>query len=263
MALVTLTSDFGTRDAYVGAMKGALLDVDSELILVDLSHELPAQDVRAGMLFLRHATQTFPSGTVHLAVIDPGVGSSRRGLAIDDGTHRWVGPDNGLFSHVLCRPDIRVHELSNTALRRTTVSHTFHGRDVFAPAAAHLASGLDIHHAGPAIDDPVLLPASSCRHETGTLYGEIVHVDHFGNLISNIDCEDLDLIGGVHEIALEDLTIAGIATTYADAEVEQILALIGSSGQLEISVRNGSAAQRLSLTVGAEIAVSGSKAGHD
>ncbi|MBT5055739.1 MAG: SAM-dependent chlorinase/fluorinase [Gemmatimonadetes bacterium] len=245
--MVTLTSDFGIRDSYVGAMKGALLEIDDALTLVDITHEIAPQDIAAGSHTLRHGTPTFPLGTVHLAVVDPGVGGKRRAIAIDDGRHRWVGPDNGLFSHVLNLPQIRIHELTNHELHRQPVSPTFHGRDVFAPVAAHLARGLDINMTGRQIEDPIRLPMASCHFLDGTITGRIVHIDHFGNLISNVGVSELERLGRLYTIKLGDASISTISSTYTDAPPGELLALIGSSGLLEIGVRNGSAAQVLAV----------------
>ena len=255
MPIVTLTSDFGIRDSYVGAMKGALLEIDDALTLVDITHEVAPQDIAAGSHILRHGTPTFPLSTVHLAVVDPGVGGKRRAIAIDDGRHRWVGPDNGLFSHVLHLPQIRVHELTNCELHRQPVSPTFHGRDVFAPVAAHLAGGLDINMTGPAIEDPIRLPVASCHYLAGIITGRIVHIDHFGNLISNIGVRDLEQLGSLEAIKLGDASISTISSTYTDAAPGELLALIGSSGLLEIGVRDGSAARRLAVDGDMPIAI--------
>lgn len=254
MGVVTLSTDFGTRDPYVGAMKGAILAVNPDVILTDLSHDLPPQDVRAGSYLLRHATSCFPPGTIHLAVVDPGVGSTRRGLVVDDGQHLWVGPDNGLFSHVLARPSARTFELTNPALRRDVVSATFHGRDMFAPAAAHFSMGVDPSEAGPSINDPVRLPDISCQQASGGLMGHIQHIDHFGNLVTSIGLQDL---AGMESatIVVGQTRLAGWSTTYADVGPGQPLALIGSGGMLEISIRDGNAARQLDLTRGTEVLV--------
>ena len=184
--IVTLTTDFGGGDYYVGAMKGVILGIAPEAQLVDISHQIPPQDVLAAAFVLRHAAREFPPGTVHLAVVDPGVGTRRRPLALQSSGHLWVGPDNGLFSFVLDRADSRVHEIVRPDLGRPDPSSTFHGRDLFAPLAAHLCRGLDLADIGPPVADPVRLDESAPCKSADRIAGHIVHIDGFGNLVSNI-----------------------------------------------------------------------------
>ena len=157
LGTVTLTTDFGTGDPYVGAIKGVLLSTSPQIQLIDLSHDVPPQDILAGAYLLQHAAVEFPAGTVHLAVVDPGVGSARRALVVDAGGYHWVGPDNGLFSFALGLPGARAFEITHPDLQRDRLSATFHGRDLFAPTAARLAAGFCVVNVGPAIDDPVRL----------------------------------------------------------------------------------------------------------
>ena len=250
MSLVTLTTDFGTRDYYVGAMKGVLLSITPGLHLIDLSHEIPPQDILAGAFLLRHAAPLFPPGTVHLAVVDPGVGSARRGLAVASQEQLWVGPDNGLLTYAL-RSDARVFEIADPGLRRDPVSATFHGRDIFAPAAAHLAAGLPLERVGPPVDDPVLLAQAHPIVDGDRVTGTVIHVDGFGNLVTNIaEPVALSLGREVRVRLATDLIIDGLATTYEDVEPGSALALVGSGGLLEISIRGGSAARRLGVSRG-------------
>ena len=167
--IVTLTTDCGCGDYYVGAMKGAILRIAPEAQLVDISHQIPPQDVLAAAFVLRHAAREFPPGTVHLAVVDPGVGTQRRPLALQSSGHLWVGPDNGLFSFVLDRADSRVHEIIRRDLGRPDPSNTFHGRDLFAPLAAHLCRGLDLAAVGPPVADPVRLAESAPCKSAGRI----------------------------------------------------------------------------------------------
>ena len=256
-AIVTLTTDFGTCDPYVGALKGALLSVVPHLHLLDLSHDVPPQDVLAGAFVLRHAAFEFPPDTVHLAVVDPGVGGSRRALAVDAGGCRWVAPDNGLLSCALAFPDARAFEITHPELRRESLSATFHGRDLFAPAAARLAAGFPVENVGPRVDDALFLTATRPTVQGTCLVGSIIHADRFGNLISSISGSDLASFGDPARLRVvaADVTVHGIVRTYEDVGVGEPAALIGSGNLLELALREGSAAERFSLQRGDRIAV--------
>jgi S-adenosylmethionine hydrolase len=257
MTIITLTTDFGVTDGYVGAMKGVILNLAPNVTLVDISHAVNPHDVRHGARILATSAPEFPDGTIHVAVVDPGVGSSRRGLALRTTTAFFVGPDNGLFSPFLASK-VTCVELTNRATHRRHVSHTFHGRDVFAPVAAHLANGLPINELGPPLVDPVLLIESEpVRTDGGWLVAEVVHVDRFGNLVTNLGpllwerLEPADIRVVVGELRVP------FVQTYADVAAGEVLALIGSSGYLEIAVRNGRAADFLGVGIGTAVQVWG------
>jgi hypothetical protein len=252
--IIALLTDFGTVDPYVGAMKGAILSVCPEATLVDLVHDVPVHDVLAGAFALDAAYPTFPEGTVFVAVVDPGVGSARRGLAIRAGTCVFVGPDNGLFTLVLhAHPEAQVHVIANPALGRAPLSPVFHGRDLFGPVAAHLALGLAIEEVGPLVGDPIVfdLPSPRLLEERG-LEASVVHVDRFGNLTTNLpgrECERPAIevrVGGV---------LVPFVGTYADVPRGAPCALVGSSGRLEVAVREGSAAVVLGAGTGTAVRV--------
>ncbi|MBI2501609.1 MAG: SAM-dependent chlorinase/fluorinase [Candidatus Latescibacteria bacterium] len=248
MPLITLTSDFGLQDYYVGAMRGAILRLAPEARLVDLSHCIPPQDLLAGAWILRHAATEFPPGTVHLAVVDPGVGSARRPLVLASGGYLWVGPDNGLFSFALQTPGWRAYEIYHPELRGPRLSSTFHGRDLFAPAAAHLATGFPLESVGPPVSDPVRLEEASPRREEQGLLGQVIHVDRFGNLTTNIPGEAVASWGEGWRLCLgTGQVLTRLCRTYAEAEPGALLALVGSAGLLEVAVKGGSAARRLRL----------------
>lgn len=254
MPLITLTSDFGLQDYYVGAMRGAILCLTPEARLVDLSHCIPPQDLLAGAWVLRHAATEFPPGTLHLAVIDPGVGSARRPLVVASGGYLWVGPDNGLFSFALQAPGWQAFEIRHPDLRGPRLSSTFHGRDLFAPAAARLASGFPLAEAGPPVHDPVRLKEAAPRLEGQDLVGQVIHVDRFGNLTTNLPGEAVAAWGEGWRLRLgagQELT--RLCRTYAEASPDALLALIGSAGLLEVAVNGGSAARRLRLGRRAEV----------
>lgn len=246
MAIITLTSDFGPRDYYVGAMKGVILSIAPETTLVDLSHAIGAQDLLEGAFVLSHAAREFPPGTVHLAVVDPGVGTARRAIAFASGGHLWVGPDNGLLSFALAHSADPVRQINHANLTSRIQSSTFHGRDLFAPTAAHLANGFALDEIGPVVADPILLPGVAPQQQRDLITGQIIHVDHFGNLVSNITTADLADFSSLPVIRIGDHPpLDRLSTTYADVEPGQCLALIGSAGLLEIAVNGGSASAEL------------------
>ena len=252
MALLT---DFGAMDPYVGAMKGAILSVCPEATLVDLAHEVPPHDVLAGALTLHAACHTFPAGTVFVAVVDPGVGSPRRGLALRAGPHLFVGPDNGLFSFVLREhPQARIHGLENSRLFRSPVSPVFHGRDVFGPVAGHLAQGVGLGEVGPKVEDPVLLEAPEPRKlATGEWEAAVLYVDRFGNLTTSLSERAVEGARTV-EVWVGGATIPWVGT-YSEVRPGTPCALVGSSGRLEVAVREGSASARLGVGKGSPVRV--------
>ena len=256
--LITLLTDFGTRDAYVGSLKGVILSLNPEVRLVDLSHEVGPQDIQAGAFMLAEVAACFPPGTIHLAVVDPGVGSRRRALAARCRGHYWVGPDNGLFHLIFNHaPDLAMVSLENPAYFRPQVSATFHGRDIFAPVAAHLSLGVDLDDFGPRIANPVSLAFPEPEIGPETIQGEIISVDRFGNLISNIPAGVVTSQRGERDWRLEagPLILKGLARTYADAAPGEFLALAGSHGFIEIACAMDNAAHRLQAGVGLTVSI--------
>jgi S-adenosylmethionine hydrolase len=252
--IVTLTTDFGARDAYVAAMKGVILSIADTVRLIDVSHEIAAHDVTEGALALEAAAPFFPAGTIHVAVVDPGVGTARRGLALITARARFVGPDNGLFTPFLDGPDWRAYELTAAEFRLAAVSRTFHGRDVFAPAAAHLALGVAPERLGLRVDDLVRLPWPTVREARGAVGGTVLHVDRFGNLVTSIRADAFESFGAISvRVAGRRLPFVG---TYGELAAGQAGALIGGSGRLEIAVREGSAAARFRARRGTPVVVS-------
>jgi S-adenosylmethionine hydrolase len=259
MAVIALTTDFGLTDPYVGIVKGVLATRAPGATVIDLTHGIPPQDVLAGALVLRHAAPYFPPGTIHLAVVDPGVGGTRRPICIETDTALFVAPDNGLCS--LAAPPERTRRVVHLTDERFFLaprSTTFHGRDVFAPVAAALATGTPPEALGPPVSDPVRIAVPPVETEPGRLRGAVLYVDRFGNLVTNIEAARLaafprravsTTIGGVQ--------VRGIATAYADVERGALLAVIGSWGLLEIARRDGSAAGALGVGVGAPVVVEG------
>lgn len=257
--IITLLTDFGTRDGYVAAMKGVILGICPAARIVDLTHEVAPQAVGEAAFLLSTIAPHYPEDTIHTVVVDPGVGSDRRSLAARCGGQVYVAPDNGVLSWVVA-PAAPYEAVSLTARRywRPAVSHTFYGRDVFAPVAAHLAAGVPLDALGPAVDDLAMLDIPQARrHADGATEGAIIHVDHFGNLITNIPAAWL-VGGGERTVEIGGARIGGVATTYSEAMPGELLALVGGShGNLEVAVRDGSAAERLGLGVGARVVLWG------
>jgi S-adenosylmethionine hydrolase len=249
-AIITLTTDFGLRDPFAGIMKGVILGICPRVSLIDLTHEIRRHDILGAQLALEASHAFFPPATVHLAVVDPGVGGPRRAIAVRSGDTYYVGPDNGLFTFAL-EADWQAVSIESAQHRLSEVSSTFHGRDVFAPAAAHLASGVALDVLGPAIADPVRLPIPRSRREGGHVRGEVIGVDRFGNAVTSITRADLAWLGaGPVGVRIGDLLLAPVATAYSTASRGSPGAILGSQGRLEIFVRDGSAEALLGLTRG-------------
>jgi len=251
--IITLLTDFGSRDEYVACLKGVILGLNPQAVLVDLSHEVPPQDIQAGALVLAAATPYFPPGTINLAVVDPGVGTGRRGLAARGRGQFWVGPDNGLFHLIFAgQTDIDIVSLENPVYFLPQVSPTFQGRDLFAPVAAHLSLGVELPRLGPTVTDPVRLPWPEPFFTAAILRGEIIYVDRFGNLVSNIAADAFHswLKGENCQIKVGPVTLTRLHRTYGETAPGEVLALVGSHGFLEIACARGSAAARLRVAVG-------------
>lgn len=246
--VITLTTDFG-HGPFAGIMKGVMLGLCPDALFIDICHTVAPQDIMAGALVLEQAMGAFEPGTVHLAVVDPGVGTSRRPIAVKALGMYFVGPDNGLFSTPLTAdPEAQVWLLENDKYFRKPVSATFHGRDVFSPCAARLARGLEPSEFGPLISDPVILAIPKARQTATEISGEIIAVDDFGNLASNITADMLEevLAGMVPEVVLhlpgETLIVSPISKSYCTVTAGGVLAVINSMGRLELGLNHGSLA---------------------
>lgn len=259
--MITLLTDFGTDDGYVAQMKGVILGIAPGVAIVDVTHVVPPQDIRRAALLLDEVVDAFPPGTVHVVVVDPAVGSARALVGVEAAGQRFLAPDNGVLTCVLARyPAQRIHRLTAERFRRTPVSSTFHGRDVFAPAAAYLSSGTDLSEFGPpvAATDLVSLPIPRPRHAGRTWTGEVIAVDRFGNLITNLTAAEIGDAAGQPDpaqVTIGAATIQGVSRYYAERGPGELLALLGSSGRLEVAVNGGSAAELLGLGVGASVLV--------
>lgn len=271
--VVTLLTDFGLGDAYVAAVKGAVLSVAPSARLVDVTHLVPPQDVHHGAFLLGQAWRAFPPGTVHLAVVDPGVGTARRPLLVAGEGHYFVGPDNGLFTYVLWpklmpkqqdrKPfspffapvpeGFAAYVLDQPGYWRQPVSATFHARDVFGPVAAHLVAGARSEQLATATDQVTALPVPRAEWEGDVLEGLVLHADTFGNLLTNVSAEAV--AGRTVEVTVAGRTIRGVGRTYAESD--GLASVVGSNGFLEIAVAMGSAARELGVGVGAAVRVRG------
>jgi S-adenosylmethionine hydrolase len=271
--VITLLTDFGESDAFVGIMKGVILDIAPQAQLVDLSHLIAPQDIKQAAYILMTAAPFFPAGTVHLVVVDPGVGSARRPIAVETSNAYFIAPDNGVLSYVLGQEEnYRVVELTNPLYRLPEPSSTFHGRDIFSPGAAHLAAGVPIDELGPPVEQPILLDPPCLSLGADGVEAEVINIDHFGNLRTSIillnwvDDTTLELhslfsqqlksepprrFSAVKaQIEVGGLTIDGISTTFSEVQVGQPLAYVGSEGGLEIAINQGNAAHKFDVKSG-------------
>lgn len=257
--IITLTTDFGDTDGFNGAMKGVILSICPDAVIHDISHCIPRQDVFAGALVLRNASLYYPRGCVHVAVVDPGVGSDRRAVVARTEKHLYVLPDNGLISFVAEEtPILEQRVIENKALMLDEISRTFHGRDIFAPVGAHLAAGVGLDAVGPPAEalQRLTVPRVEARENTDGstwIQGSIIYKDVFGNLITNI--ADHQIPEGVACVRAESHQIEGPASSYSDVALGRPLFLGGSSGYLEIAVNGGDASAQLGLNVGDKVSL--------
>ncbi len=253
--LITLLSDFGLRDGYAASMKGMILRICSRARIVDITHLIEPGEIRSGAFVLLTSCGFFPEKTIHVAVVDPGVGTSRRGIAIRSHSHFFVGPDNGIFSPVLeNETGWEARSLENSHFFHHPVSRTFHGRDIFAPVAAHLACGAAFDQLGP-VCTPLVPDWSAPLVHKGRIEGEIIHVDRFGNAITNVLRRALEQEGKVQEwtVRIKSAPTIFILDTYDQAGPGKPLALTGSSGFMELAVNQGNASTRLNLHPGSRV----------
>jgi S-adenosylmethionine hydrolase len=256
--VIALLTDFGTRDHYAGTMKGVVLGICPDATFVDISHHVPPHDVLAGALELAASYRYFPAGTIFLVVIDPGVGSARRGIAAEAGEFRFVAPDNGVLSVVLSEVvPRRIVELTERRYARPTVSRTFEGRDRFAPAAAWLAKGLELTALGRPAGSLHSLDLPRPRVTADGVEGDVLRIDRFGNLITNIDRGTFEkaAVGASFVISVGDRQVSKMISTYADAAPGEICALFGSSEHLEIAASGASASDSLGISRGTAVRV--------
>ena len=263
MAIISLTTDFGLSDPYVGLMKAVILDICPDARIVDLTHAVPPQDVLAGAIALESTIGLFPQGSIHVAVVDPGVGGTRAPIAMRTrGGGVYVGPDNGLFTYVLAKePSLLAVCLNRPQYHRQPVSHTFHGRDIFAPVAAHLANGVSLEQVGSPIVDLATIQIPQPVLEDDAMILHVVSIDRFGNLITYLTAAHFQQWASSWPdssltLTLPNQQIHQLSLTFSDVAAGQSLAYFGSSGRLEIAVRNANASERFNASVGTTLRLS-------
>lgn len=259
MKIISLMTDFGLKDGNVGVMKGVILGIAPDVTIVDLSHHINPQNVPEAALILKRSIPYFPPGTIHVVVVDPGVGTTRRPIAASLGDQRIVGPDNGLITMALKQAQemgwsVKIVHTDNPEYWLPEVSHVFHGRDIFAPVAAHLANDVPLQSLGKPIHDPVLLNLPQPERTEKGWRGEVIHIDYFGNVSTNIRLEHLGKPAKL-STQLRKTTISGMVQTFGERPPGDLVVLYGSTGNLIISVVNGNAAQRLGAKVGDSVKV--------
>ena len=252
--IVALLTDFGTRDHYAGVMKGVVLGICPDVTIVDISHDLPPHDVAFAARELAATAKFFPAGTIFLVVVDPGVGTARRGLAAEAGDRKFIAPDNGVLTCIFQEtPPKRVVELSERRYARPTVSRTFEGRDRFAPAAGFLAKGIQLDAFGRPVHDYHVLSLPAPELNGTVLRGLVTRIDRFGNVVTNLDRKSCERVAGTHagvQLSVGGRSVDRIVSTYADLGSGEVGALFGSSDHLEFSIASSSAAERLGVNVG-------------
>ncbi|HEY1172016.1 MAG TPA: SAM-dependent chlorinase/fluorinase [Verrucomicrobiae bacterium] len=257
MSVITLTTDFSTSDWFVSTMKGVILSIEPRTHIVDITHEIAPGDIRAGAFALMAATPYFPKNSIHVAVVDPGVGSERRAIAIQTDKATFIGPDNGLLTWALRDHNIRsARQITNEKYFQKPVSRTFHGRDIFSPVAAHLAAGKKFSTLGPKIESWGELPWPTPKRSAQTIQGEILHIDRFGNAITNIAHNSLTEEEWQRaDIRIKKHSLGAPKASYSEAKRGTVLAILSSTGFLEIAINGGSVAKHLKLQVGNKLSV--------
>jgi S-adenosyl-L-methionine hydrolase (adenosine-forming) len=259
LSIVTLMTDFGLKDGNVGVMKGVIWGIAPHVQICDLSHLIGPQNVMEAALILARSAPYFPPGTIHVVVVDPGVGTSRRPIAAQVGAQRFVLPDNGLLTPLIEKAELESQPVEFVHLDKPEywlpeVSHVFHGRDIFSPVAAHLASGVPLAVLGSPLDQAVRLELPRPRPTRAGFHGEIIHIDHFGNIATNIRREHLEDVREL-VVRLSGQDVPGLARTFGERSAGDLVALYGSTGSLIVSVVNGDAARRLGARVGDPVEV--------
>lgn len=259
MEIISLTTDFGTKDGFVGVMKGVILGIAPDARLVDISHEIGAQNVREAAFILARQVFYFPEGSIHIVVVDPGVGTARRPIAAQIGGHYFVGPDNGVFTPLYDRAEqegwrVKIVYTNNPDFWLPKISNVFHGRDIFSPVGAHLAAGVPLEQLGDVIDDEVRFEIPRPQLAETGIVGEIGHIDRFGNLISNIHRKDMDA-NQAAEVRVKGITVAGMVNTFGDRPAGELIALYSSNDYVTLSEVNGNAAARIGAQVADRIEI--------
>jgi S-adenosylmethionine hydrolase len=260
--IITLTTDFGLKDPYVAEIKAVILSISPNAIIIDITHNIESFNVRMGAYVLASASPYFPKGTIHVAVVDPGVGTTRHLLLVETKNGFYIGPDNGVLALAAKNQGIKhIYELTNRKLMLPKISNTFHGRDIFAPAAAHLANGTSPTEFGPKISKIVMPDFAKIVKKKNALMGEVLHIDNFGNIITNFGERELETIRIKKTVNIKiKKTLLGLklCKSYAEAKPQTLLAIVGSHNFLEISINQGNAATKFKINVGDKVTIYGS-----
>lgn len=262
--LIVFTSDYGLYDSYVGIMKGVILKLSPQAEIIDLTNEIQPQNIKQAAFVLHTAVPYFPEGTIFLTIVDPGVGTDRKAIAFKGGNQIFIAPDNGLLSYIINDvPFNGIFSLTNEKFHLNSVSQTFHGRDIFAPVAAHIANGVNLNEMGQRIspDTLVKLPNPQCFHDAqGMWHGEILHIDRFGDIITSLKAETLGILNlntkkrdTAWAVETSGIKINNLSSTFGDVKSHQFVAYIGSSGYIEIGFRDGNAAKQAEIEIGQNV----------
>lgn len=256
--IITLTTDFGLSDGFVGVMKGVILGINPQATIVDITHDIAPQNIEQGAFVFANACKYFPPNTIHVVVVDPGVGSTRRAIALQAGETFFVAPDNGVVVYAArnLQHEIRAVHLNRPEYWRSHVSNTFHGRDIFAPVAAHLSLGVSLDALGDSVTNWTQLACGLALRYGDQIVGRVVHIDRFGNIVTTIGEEMLEAMDRTRiTVTIRGKVLQGVRSTYAVVERGELLALISSSGHVEVAARDESAAQMLGAKLGDEVVI--------
>ena len=254
--IITLITDFGLNDSFVGVMKGVIYSINPDIKIVDINHNIARHNIHQCALNLKNSYSYFPKGTIHVAVVDPGVGTARKPLILDSNEHYFIGPDNGIFSYIYENDNCTVYRVTANEYFLNTVSRSFHGRDIFSPIAAHLSLTKNPKKYGTVIDEYVSIEINRPRYDNNGIYGEIVYVDGFGNMMTNIENKDVEYSD---EILVDDISIGKLSMSYSEGKEEDIIAIHGSNGTIEIAVNQERAVDRFKKLPRIKILKSGKK----
>lgn len=239
--IITLTTDFGLIDNFTGVMKGVIYSINPDVTIVDITHNIERHNILQCAISIKNSFLYFPSGTIHLAVVDPGVGTERLPLIIESKGQYFIGPDNGIFTYIYQDKNCKVINITNSEFFLGNISSSFHGRDIFSPVAANLSKNQNPENFGKVVNKYVSIDLKAPKKHNNYIYGEIIYVDSFGNMITNIENSDVELSD---EILIDEISIGTVSSSYSDAEVDTIFAIHGSNGNIEIALNQGSAADR-------------------
>ena len=242
--IITLITDFGLKDSFVGVMKGVLYSINPQITTVDINHNIERHNIQQCAISIKNSYSYFPKGTIHLAVVDPGVGSYRNPIIVESNGHYFVGPDNGIFSYIYENDDFNIYMITANKYFLNTVSSSFHGRDIFSPVAAHLSINQNPENFGIVTDEYVSIELKRPLCDNNNIQGEVVYVDGFGNMMTNIENKDVE---NCDEIFVNDIPIGKLSTSYSDGKEDKLIAIHGSNGTLEIAINQASAVKKYKI----------------